>query len=337
MSVRFEAPARKAIDFAMVEMERAGDGTFSSLHLLLGLLEPMAEGASAALRLLGVNPAALQLDARRDIHLARTGQLPAEPADAAELLLDRARRIAEQCGVAAIADADILMAMAQDQRTWAARVLREAGVTPPLLWGVYPEARGVLRPPGEPVASPAIPEPIMIPEVLFGVPAPAVPVRTGMGYDSHRFAAGGPLVLAGVRIPGDLHLIGHSDADAVCHALTDAILGAAALGDIGTLFPDTDDANMGRDSIEMLKLALVEVEKSGWTVAQVDVTVIAQTPKLQPYRDEMRRSLAAALDLPVQSIGLKGKTNEGMGFIGRGEGLACMAVATLVPRPGASA
>ncbi len=338
MSVRFEAPARKAIDFAMVEMERAGDAVFSSLHLLLGLLEPSAEGTQAALRLLGVNPAALQLDARRDLHLARTQQLTAEPDEAAELLLDRARRIAEQCGAPAIADADILMAMVQDQRTWAARVLGGAGVTTPLLWGVFPEARGVLRPPGEPVAVPAtasIPEPLNLPEVIFGVPTPAIPVRTGIGYDSHRFAAGGPLLLAGVRIPGDLHLLGHSDADAVCHAVTDAILGGAALGDIGTLFPDTDDVNAGRDSIEMLRLALGEVQRSGWRVAQIDVTVIAQRPKLQPYRDEMRRSLAAVLDIPVSHVGLKGKTNEGMGWIGRGEGLAVMAVATLVPHTGA--
>jgi 2-C-methyl-D-erythritol 2,4-cyclodiphosphate synthase len=336
MSVRFEAPARKAIDFAMVEMERAGDTVFSSLHLLLGLLEPSAEGSQAALRLLGVNPAALQLDARRDLHLARTRQLTTEPDEAAELLLDRARRIAEQCGASAIADADILMAMAQDQRTWAARVLGAAGVSTPLLWGVFPEARGVLRPPGDPVIVPAtpIPEPFVVPEVIFGVPTPAIPVRTGIGYDSHRFAAGGPLILAGVRIPGDLHLLGHSDADAVCHAVTDAILGGAALGDIGTLFPDTDDVNKGRDSIEMLRLSLVEVLQSGWRVAQVDVTVIAQRPKLQPYRDEMRQSLAAVLDIPVSHVGLKGKTNEGMGFIGRGEGLAVMAVATLVPHTG---
>lgn len=334
MSVRFEAPARKAIDFAMVEMERAGDGAFSSLHLLLGLLEPAAEGALAALRLLSVNPAALQLDARRDMHLARTGQLPGEPADAAELLLERARRIAEQCGMAAIADADVLMAMAQDQRTWASRILRDAGVTPPLLWGVYPEARGVLRPPGEANGAPPVPEPLVIPDVIFGVPTPAIPVRTGIGYDSHRFAAGGPLVLAGVRIPGELRLLGHSDADAVCHAVTDAILGAAAMGDIGTLFPDTDPANEGKDSIVMLKRALVEVERTGWRVAQVDVTVVTQQPKLQPYRDEMRASLAAALGIPVSHVGLKGKTNEGMGWIGRGEGLACMAVATLVPHTG---
>jgi 2-C-methyl-D-erythritol 2,4-cyclodiphosphate synthase len=334
MSVRFEAPARKAIDFAMVEMERAGDATFSSLHLLLGLLEPPSEGSMAALRLLSVNPAALQLDARRDLHLARKQELAAEPADAAELLLERARRIAEQCGMTSIADADILMAMAQDERTWAARVLQGAGVSPPLLWGVYPEARGVLRPPGVPVET-RIPEPLVVPDVLFGVHAPAIPVRTGIGYDSHRFAAGGPLVLAGVRIPGDLHLLGHSDADAVCHAVTDAVLGGAALGDIGTLFPDGDEANRGRDSVEMLRLALAEVHRVGWRVAQVDVTVVTQQPKLQPYRDEMRRSLAAALDVPVTHVGLKGKTNEGMGWIGRGEGLACIAVATLVPHTGA--
>jgi 2-C-methyl-D-erythritol 2,4-cyclodiphosphate synthase len=328
MPARFEAPARKAIDFSMVEMERSGDTILSSLHLLLGLLDPAAEGSLTALRLLGVNPAALQLDARRDLHLLRAGQLSGEPDEAPELLLDRAGRISEQCGLSDISDADILMAMAQDQRTFAGKILASAGVTPPLLWGVFPEARGILRQPG-------MPDPLagieILPVTLPAVGAPVLPVRTGIGYDSHRFGAGGPMLLGGVEIPGELKLVGHSDADAVCHAITDAVLGGAGAGDIGELFPDTDPANRGRNSIEMLRLAAQQAEQRGWRVAQVDVTVIMERPKLLPHRDAIRSSLSGALGIPRESVSVKGKTNEGMGWIGRGEGVACIAVATLIP------
>lgn len=328
MPVRFQAAARKAIDFAMVEMERVGDPSLSSLHLLLGLLEPAAEGAQAALRLLGVNPAALQLDARRDMHLARTGALPREISDAPELVLERAGRISEQCGATEITDADILMATAQDQRTWAGKLLASSGVTPPLLWGVFPEARGVLRQPGAPDPLAGIDILEVTTPSLF---EPALPVRTGIGYDSHRFGVGGPLILGGIEIPGDVKLVGHSDADAVCHALTDAILGGAGAGDIGELFPDTDSANKDRNSVEMLRAACAATEQRGWRVAQVDITVVVERPKLLPFRDRMRDALAAALGITTDRVSIKAKTNEGMGWVGRGEGLACMAVATLVP------
>ena|SRR5687768_7905648 len=154
--------------------------------------------------------------------------------------------------------------------------------------------------------------------------------RTGIGYDSHRFAPPGPLVLGGVRIPFDRGLQGHSDGDAVCHALTDAILGAAAAGDIGAMFSDRDPANKGRDSVEMLRLAVARVRQAGFRVAQADITVIAEAPKLAPHRAEMVERLAAALEVGVGDVSVKGKTNEGMGWIGRGEGIACIAVATLV-------
>jgi 2-C-methyl-D-erythritol 2,4-cyclodiphosphate synthase len=156
-----------------------------------------------------------------------------------------------------------------------------------------------------------------------------VTVRVGVGYDSHRFGPGGPMVLGGVRIPVDLTLLGHSDGDAIAHALTDAVLGAAGAGDIGEMFSDRDPANAGRDSIEMLRLAVRRVHDRGWRVANVDVTVIAETPKIGPHREAMRAALAAALGIAPDAVGVKGKTNEGMGWIGRGEGLACIAVASL--------
>ena len=155
--------------------------------------------------------------------------------------------------------------------------------------------------------------------------------RVGIGYDSHPLAAGGPMRLGGVAVPGEHHLRGHSDADAVAHALTDAVLGAAGLGDIGEMFPDGDPANQGRDSLEMLSAAVARVRDRGWRVHQVDVTVIAEQPRIGPFRAAMREALAPSLGIEPQEIGLKGKSNEGMGFVGRAEGLACIAVATLVP------
>jgi 2-C-methyl-D-erythritol 2,4-cyclodiphosphate synthase len=162
------------------------------------------------------------------------------------------------------------------------------------------------------------------------VTGPARPaVRVGIGYDSHAFTVGGPLVLGGVSIPGDVHLRGHSDGDAVAHAITDAILGAAGQGDIGELFPDTDPANAGRDSMDMLRAAVTSVGAAGWRVQQVDVTVVAEHPRIAPYRAAMSGALARALGIAASDVSVKGKTNEGMGWIGRGEGLAALAVATL--------
>lgn len=154
--------------------------------------------------------------------------------------------------------------------------------------------------------------------------------RTGIGYDSHRFGPGGPMRLGGIDIPSDSHCAGHSDGDAICHAVTDAILGAAALGDIGEMFPDTDAANRGKDSIEMLRAAVARLTAAGWRVHNADVTVITQWPKIGPHRSAIRAQLAAALGISSDDVFVKGKTNEGMGWIGRGEGLAVMAVATVV-------
>lgn len=155
-------------------------------------------------------------------------------------------------------------------------------------------------------------------------------MRVGIGYDSHRFAPPGPMVLGGVRIESDVHLAGHSDGDAIAHAITDAILGAAGAGDIGAMFPDRDPANRDRDSIEMLGLAVHRVSELGYRVQQVDVTVVAEQPKIGPHREAMARALAGVLGVTESSVSIKGKTNEGMGWIGRGEGLACIAVATIV-------
>ena len=156
--------------------------------------------------------------------------------------------------------------------------------------------------------------------------------RVGIGYDSHRFAAGRPLILGGQRIPHVAGLDGHSDADAVAHAVTDAILGAAAAGDIGALFPDTDARWKDADSMQLLRQARGVIEQRGYRVVQADVTVITEVPKLAAHVVAMAAALADALGIAAADVGVKAKTNEGMGFIGRGEGLAVVAVATLEAR-----
>lgn len=154
-------------------------------------------------------------------------------------------------------------------------------------------------------------------------------MRVGIGYDSHRFAPDRPLILGGVTIPHPQGLAGHSDADAVCHALTDAILGAAGLGDIGRMFPDTDPQWKGADSVKLLSQANLAVAEAGYALVQADITVIAERPKLLPHMGAMQQRLADALVVVPSAISIKAKTNEGMGWIGRGEGIAAIAVATL--------
>ena len=159
-------------------------------------------------------------------------------------------------------------------------------------------------------------------------PAP-VAMRIGNGYDLHRLVADRPLILGGVTIPFDKGLLGHSDADAICHAVTDAVLGASGAGDIGRHFPDSDPAWKGADSLELLRKAVAIVKDAGLAVVNVDVVVIAQKPKLVPYIDAIRRNLAGALDCEVSRVSVKGKTNEGVDSMGAGESIAVHAVALL--------
>lgn len=168
-------------------------------------------------------------------------------------------------------------------------------------------------------------------ERLIGAPAlsgvDGSALRIGNGYDLHRLVAGRPLILGGVIIPFEKGLEGHSDADAVCHAVTDAILGAAGAGDIGRLFPDTDAAWKDADSLKLLEHAAAIVGAARYAVVNVDVVVIAQRPTLAPYIDAMRANLARALGIPGDRVSVKGKTNEGVGSIGAGESIAVHAVA----------
>lgn len=154
-------------------------------------------------------------------------------------------------------------------------------------------------------------------------------VRIGIGHDTHRLVRGGPLKLGGVEIPHNKHLDGHSDADVLLHAVTDALLGAAALGDIGEMFPNTDRANRGRDSSEMLTLAAERVYAAGYRVGNLDCVVLAEKPKLLAFREVIRRRIAEILQIDAEQIGLKAKTGEKVGFVGREEAIVAECVVLL--------
>jgi len=154
-------------------------------------------------------------------------------------------------------------------------------------------------------------------------------VRTGLGYDCHRLADGRRLVLGGVEIPSERGLEGHSDADVLTHAIIDALLGAAALGDIGEHFPDTDERYRDADSLELLHAIVSRVADAGFAIVNVDATVVLERPKLAEHRLGMRTALAGALGVGLERVSVKATRGEGMGFVGRGEGAAALAVATL--------
>jgi 2-C-methyl-D-erythritol 2,4-cyclodiphosphate synthase len=156
-----------------------------------------------------------------------------------------------------------------------------------------------------------------------------VSVRTGLGYDCHAFAEGRPLVLGGIGIEHPVGLTGHSDADVLTHAIIDALLGAAALGDIGEHFPDTEERYRGADSVELLRVTVGLLAARGFQIENVDATVVIERPALAPHRDRMRAALAEALGLAVEQVSVKATRGEGMGFVGREEGAAALAIATV--------
>ena len=158
----------------------------------------------------------------------------------------------------------------------------------------------------------------------------SVPFRIGQGFDVHALVPGRPLIIGGVTIPYSRGLLGHSDADVLLHAITDAILGAAALGDIGRHFPDTDPAHAGADSRVLLRAAMAAVRGAGYRVGNIDATVIARAPKLLPHVPAMVANIAADLGIEPDCVNIKGKTTEKLGFTGRGEGMAAQAIALLL-------
>lgn len=154
-------------------------------------------------------------------------------------------------------------------------------------------------------------------------------IRVGLGHDTHRLEPGGPLRLGGIDIEFDAHLAGHSDADVLLHAITDGLLGAANLGDIGALFPDTDPANRGKDSATMLSAAMDRVQQAGWQIINLDCVVLAERPKLLPYRSAICETIAKILGVSIDRVGLKGKTGEKSGEIGQGKIIQAQCVCLL--------
>lgn len=358
MSVRFDPAARQAIDRAMIEVERRGHSTLDTTHLLMGLTETRDSPAVIVLASLGVDTQAVRAAAARALEaVPRTDSVAVSVDRTLDRVLRRASERSEKARHEAVTDVDILGACVEVSDATAGRLLRDAGldqarfdalasslvvarVTPqdnePIssVADYLSRADSWTQPPAPPVTT-ITTDRKSYPGIMSTVehPANALVTRVGNGYDSHRFGPGIPLVLAGVTIPSEFGLVGHSDGDAIAHAVTDAVLGACGAGDIGEMFSDTDPANRGRDSIEMLRMAVERVNDRGWVVQQVDVTVITQFPKIAPYRPAMRVRLAEALGVMPDAVSIKGKTNEGMGWIGRGEGLACIAVASIVSIP----
>lgn len=154
-------------------------------------------------------------------------------------------------------------------------------------------------------------------------------MRIGMGYDVHRLVEGRKLIMGGVEIPYEKGLLGHSDADVLLHAIMDALLGAAALGDIGKHFPDTDDAYKGISSLKLLEHVKNLLEENFFFIENIDATIIAQAPKMRPYIDRMRNNIAQALGVTIEQVNVKATTEEGLGFTGRGEGIASQAICLL--------
>lgn len=166
---------------------------------------------------------------------------------------------------------------------------------------------------------------------LFG--ASPLPFRIGQGFDVHKLVEGRRCIIGGVDIPHEKGLLGHSDADVLLHAITDALLGAAGLGDIGRLFPDTDAAYAGADSRVLLREAVKKVQGTGWLIGNIDATVICERPKITPHAAQMVANIAADCGIPPHAVNVKGKTSEKLGYTGRGEGIAAQAVAMLVRPP----
>ena len=157
-------------------------------------------------------------------------------------------------------------------------------------------------------------------------------IRVGVGYDAHKLAGGRKLILGGVEIPFEKGLLGHSDADVIIHAVIDAVLGACALGDIGSHFPDDDPAYAGASSLELLRRVSDSIRQAGYAVGNIDCVCVAQSPRIAPFTGDMRKNIAAALGIDADQVSVKGKTEEGMGFTGAGEGIAAYAVGVLEAR-----
>ena len=158
-------------------------------------------------------------------------------------------------------------------------------------------------------------------------------MRIGQGYDVHRLTEGRDLIIGGVKIPYEKGLDGHSDADVLIHAIMDAILGAAALPDIGRIFPDNDDAYLGISSITLLEKVAEKLDEAGYLIGNIDSTIIAQAPKMAPHIDEMRKNIAQALNVDIELVNVKATTEEHLGFTGSGEGISAMAVALIEKKP----
>jgi 2-C-methyl-D-erythritol 2,4-cyclodiphosphate synthase len=314
VGVRFDAGARRSILAATIEAEKHGRSRPLPDDLLMGLMSLPESPVATAVAGLGAEARSLIAATMQKPTGDGARSRPQSPEDAERILWHAGEIAAARGSDAEVGILDILAAALASTGT-APAPSRAATSAPTTTRTAPTHAAAVVparaRDPGH------------------GSAAPQTTAVAGIGYDSHRFGEKGPLILGGISIPDCVRLEGHSDGDAIAHAITDAILGAAGAGDIGEMFPDTDIANRGRDSLGMLRAAVQRLVTLGYAVQQVDATVVAERPKIAPHREAMKVALAGALGIATDRVSVKGKTNEGMGWVGRGEGIACIAVATL--------
>lgn len=320
----FTDEVRTVLSRAAQLVKDHGGRAINPEHLLLALLE---EGRGAALRVLTAQNANVDALKAALLRIVSQGAKPATRHPSVSQTADQVLRVAlaeaRRFGSGFVGTEQVLVGLLAVRDGYACGLLEEAGATLDAARNyartrALPQPEAPARSGREGRARRAEPE------------GARAETRIGIGYDVHEVVTGGRLVLGGVEIPGSIGLAGHSDADVLCHAISDALLGAAALGDIGQLFPDTDPAYAGASSLSLLAEVLQQLARDGWQPHNVDAVVIAQQPKIAPYVPRMRETLAGTLGVDLGCVAVKGTTTEGLGFEGDGLGIAAQAVALIV-------
>jgi 2-C-methyl-D-erythritol 2,4-cyclodiphosphate synthase len=322
---RLTSEARKAFVHAHKEAERRHVQLIGTDYLLLGILMVDDGVGVQVLQMLAPDLQALRLELERGMESAEAEASSEEATFTREAreVLTLAWDEAHETGLSSVGTEHLLLGLLRVESGPAYELLRLRGVKVEAARDFASRLRGD--------------EESVQKMVRVGnpppVPLPVKATRTGIGYDSHRLVEGRKLVLGGVEIEWEKGLLGHSDGDVVLHAIADALLGACGLGDIGMHFPDTDERYKDADSGKLLQVAAEMARAKGWEPVNVDVSILAEAPKIGPHRDAMRTAIAEAMGIAEGCVNVKATTNEGMGFVGRGEGIAAMAVVSVAAVP----
>jgi 2-C-methyl-D-erythritol 2,4-cyclodiphosphate synthase len=337
----FTDETRAVLGRAAEIVQERGSRLIGPEHILFAIVEETWCAARRLIQSVGANVEAIHrtLDVALRAKAKRTGGT-VSIGPGADQVLRVAVSESRRYGTGFVGTEHVLLGLLSIRDGLACAVLEDAGVHLEQI-REYARTRHLPRP--TPAPSPPVPAPIEPSRPRHLAPRASVPpteapevraaaFRVGIGYDVHELETGGRLVLGGVTIPSDMGLVGHSDADVLCHAIMDALLGAAGMGDIGQLFPDTDPAYEGASSIELLREVVARIRREGWVCSNVDSVVVAQEPRIAPHVPEIKALLGVALQVDPHAVGVKGTTTEGLGFEGEGLGIAAHAVAIIVER-----